>query len=103
MKLNTSQSKNTQSINSEIADDHTIRCEVDGKVYTLLKEPGEMVTSLTPIAMVGDDESFLLELRVDEQRAPDHYPGSGKVPELAEGEGFDCDFNQHKLCSEEDR
>ena len=39
---------------------------MDGKIYTLLKEPGEMVTSLTPIAMIGDGKSFVLELQVDE-------------------------------------
>lgn len=66
LDLNASQSRNTLAINSEIAEDYTVRSEVEGKVYTILKERGEMVTNLTPIAMVGDDESFLLELQVDE-------------------------------------
>lgn len=66
LELNASQSKNTLAINSEIADEYTVKSEVDGKVYSLLKEPGEMVTNLTPVAMVGDSESFVLELQVDE-------------------------------------
>lgn len=66
LQHNASQSSNTLAINSEIASEYTIKSEVDGRIYTLLKEPGEMVTSLTPIAMIGDSELFVLELQVDE-------------------------------------
>lgn len=66
LELNASQSENTLAINSEIADEYTVKSEVDGKVYNILKEPGEMVTNLTPVALVGDSESFVLELQVDE-------------------------------------
>lgn len=66
LQLIASQARNTLAINSEIADEYTIRSKMDGKIYTLLKKPGEMVTNLTPIAMVGDGESFVLELQVDE-------------------------------------
>lgn len=66
LQHNADQSKNTLAINSEIADEFTIRSELNGRVYTLLKKPGELVTSQTPIAMVGDDRSFVLELQVDE-------------------------------------
>ena len=66
LQHNASHSRNTLAINSEIADEYTVRSQIDGKIYTLLKEPGEMVTSLTPIAMIGDGKSFVLELQVDE-------------------------------------
>lgn len=66
LQHNASQSKNTLAINSEIANEYTVRSQVDGRIYRLLKHPGEMVTSLTPIAMVGDGDSFVLELQVDE-------------------------------------
>ena len=66
LQHNASHSRNTLAINSEIADEYTVRSKMDGKIYTLLREPGELVTSLTPIAMIGDGESFVLELQVDE-------------------------------------
>lgn len=67
LQHNADQSNNTVEINSEIADEYTVKSKIDGKIYTLLKKPGEMVTSLIPIAMIGDENSFVLELQVDEQ------------------------------------
>ena len=57
--------KNWQIANQENSD-YTIKARQNGKVYHLAKEPGEIVSPQTPIAIIGDDNSFLVELEVDE-------------------------------------
>lgn len=46
--------------------DFTIKSKLDGTVYALNKNPGELVSSLEPIASVGCTNNFLIELLVDE-------------------------------------
>ena len=57
--------KNLQVLNS-INKDYTIRAIQEGKIYSILKQPGEMVNSQTPIAIIGDVDKFYMELQVDE-------------------------------------
>lgn len=47
-------------------DDYNVRSEVNGKIYSILKEKGEMVSPQMPMAIIGDARSFLLVLQVDE-------------------------------------
>ncbi len=60
------QSQKALEISKNIVGDYTIKSEVDGKVYNVLKEKGEMVNSQTAVALIGDANTFLLELQVDE-------------------------------------
>lgn len=60
------QSRKNYQISTVVADDYTIRARQDGKVYNLLKEPGEMVNIQTPVAVIGDPYKFIVELQVDE-------------------------------------
>jgi multidrug efflux pump subunit AcrA (membrane-fusion protein) len=60
------QSQKTLEISKNIVGDYTIKSELDGKVYNILKEKGEMVNSQTAVALIGDANIFLLELQVDE-------------------------------------
>lgn len=60
------QSQKNLQISKSTARDYLIKSEQEGKVYSLYKEKGEMVTTQTPVALVGDASSFLLELQVDE-------------------------------------
>ncbi|ANE49942.1 efflux RND transporter periplasmic adaptor subunit [Flavisolibacter tropicus] len=60
------QSQKNLQISNKLASDFTIKSETNGKVYNILKEKGEMVNMQTPIAIIGDATSFLLELQVDE-------------------------------------
>ena len=46
--------------------DFTIKSELTGRVYSLAKEVGEMVSSQTSLGVVGDDSHFILELQLDE-------------------------------------
>jgi multidrug efflux pump subunit AcrA (membrane-fusion protein) len=60
------QSRKNYEISYRLARDFTIRSEVDGRVYSIVKEQGEIVSPQTPVAVIGDADSFILELQVDE-------------------------------------
>lgn len=46
--------------------DHTVRSLIDGRVYDVLVERGELATTQRALAIVGRADAFLLELQVDE-------------------------------------
>ncbi|UKM64343.1 HlyD family efflux transporter periplasmic adaptor subunit [Flavobacteriaceae bacterium GSB9] len=46
--------------------DFTIKSKINGKVYALYKEPGEIVTTMEPLATVGSANNFVIEMLVDE-------------------------------------
>jgi multidrug efflux pump subunit AcrA (membrane-fusion protein) len=60
------QSKNNLLISSKLENDFTLKSEINGVVYSLLKEKGELVGLQTPLAVIGDAHHFLLEMQVDE-------------------------------------
>jgi multidrug efflux pump subunit AcrA (membrane-fusion protein) len=57
--------KNLEIVNS-VNEDYTLKARQDGKVYNILKEPLEIVDTQTPIAVIGDENDFLMQLQVDE-------------------------------------
>lgn len=75
LSFDASQSKNNLQISHIIAGDYVVRSEVDGRVYGLLKEKGEMVTPQSPVAVIGDANNFMLELQVDEYDIVKIRPG----------------------------
>jgi len=48
------------------AEDLDVKSDIQGKVYALYVERGELVNSQMPVAVLGDEKEFLLELLVDE-------------------------------------
>jgi HlyD family secretion protein len=46
--------------------DYTVRSRVAGRIYTIHRKKGELVGPQVPIAVIGSDFDFLLELQVDE-------------------------------------
>lgn len=54
------------SLSRALEGDLVLKSRVNGKVYSLLKEKGEMVNTQTPLAVLGSDNEFVLELKVDE-------------------------------------
>ena len=66
--------KNVQ-ISLKNEGDFTITSNINGKVYSILKEQGEMVNVQTPLAVIGDASAFLLELQVDEYDITSIKPG----------------------------
>ena len=61
-----SQSKKNLLISQSINNDYIIRSDIDGRVYSLSKSKGEMISVQTPLAVLGDTGSFILEMQVDE-------------------------------------
>lgn len=66
LKSALSQARNNYESSLSRSDDAVIRNNVDGKVYDLLKEPGEFVMMQEPIAIVGSDEHFTIKMLIDE-------------------------------------
>lgn len=66
LNLLSQQSKNNLAISQSIENDFTIKSEMAGRVYSILKEKGELVVAQSPIAVIGDSTDFYLELQVDE-------------------------------------
>jgi multidrug resistance efflux pump len=60
------QSKKVFEIFSAQANDLQVKSELTGRVFSVLKKQGEMVTTQTPIAIIGESDNFYLELQVDE-------------------------------------
>lgn len=60
------QSRKLLEISGSVAADLQVKSEIAGKVFSLLKERGEMVNTQTPIAVIGDSEQFYLDMQVDE-------------------------------------
>jgi multidrug efflux pump subunit AcrA (membrane-fusion protein) len=60
-----SQSKNNFQISKSITHDYTIKSQVEGRIYSIAKKDNEMVTTQSPVAVVGS-EDFILELQIDQ-------------------------------------
>lgn len=60
------QSKKAVQISSTVTNDYNIRAQQSGKIFTVNKEPGELVVPQEPVAVLGNADAFLLELQVDE-------------------------------------
>lgn len=66
LKLADQQSKNNLAISKSLQNDFEIRSELDGKVFNILKEKGELINPQSPIAVIGAADKFILALQVDE-------------------------------------
>lgn len=60
------QSKKQLSISNTLAENYVVRSQQAGRVYSLTIEVGEIVSAQKPVAVIGDAESFLAELQIDE-------------------------------------
>jgi len=60
------QAQNNLLISYKNSADYLVKSKVKGTVYQMNLAKGEIVTSQTPIAIVGDDEKYLLEMQIDE-------------------------------------
>lgn len=61
-----SQSKKNVQISQKMASDFTLKSEIDGVLYQLYKNRGESITPQTPLALLGGNKKFVLEMQVDE-------------------------------------
>jgi RND family efflux transporter MFP subunit len=60
------QSKTNLKISNVLAGDYLIKADASGRIYKILKEKGEFVNTLNPVAIMGDANEFLIEMKVDE-------------------------------------
>lgn len=60
------QSQKSLQLSESTAEDYLIKSNADGKVYSLLRKRGELVSPQSPVALIGDASGFMLELQVDE-------------------------------------
>lgn len=52
---------------SKIAtQEFTVSSKINGKVYALFKEPGEIVNTIEPLASIGSASNFIIEMLIDE-------------------------------------
>lgn len=60
------QARNAYESSRATSEEFTLRSTINGKVYALYKQPGEVVMPNEPLAMIGSPETFVVELLVDE-------------------------------------
>lgn len=60
------QSKKNLEISNTQLNDFLIRSKIDGIVYSIFKENGEIITTQQPLAIIGNADSFVIELQIDE-------------------------------------
>ncbi len=60
------QSKKSVEISSRLQQDFTLRSKMNGVVFSISKNKGELVSPQMPIAVIGNPEAFVLEMQVDE-------------------------------------
>lgn len=75
LEISSRQAQKSLQISREMESDFTITSTIDGKVYAVLKEEGELVSPQMPLAVIGNDEDFILELQVDEYDVTSIRPG----------------------------
>jgi multidrug efflux pump subunit AcrA (membrane-fusion protein) len=66
IEINARQAQNNLAISSKTQEDYKIRSDLNGTVYSILKEKGELVSPQMPVAIVGSANQFVLEMQVDE-------------------------------------
>lgn len=60
------QAENNYKSSLITTEDFTINSLMNGKVYALYKEPGELVNSQQPLAAIGSEKNFIIDMLVDE-------------------------------------
>jgi len=66
LNIQSKQAQKNLQISQSNETDYMIKSTMDGRVYSILKEPGEIVSPQLPIAVIGNASQFILELQVDE-------------------------------------
>jgi multidrug efflux pump subunit AcrA (membrane-fusion protein) len=66
LKLMSQQALKNLQISRQSESDFVVTSKLKGRVFTLYKEEGEIVTPQMPLAVIGAADHYLLELQVDE-------------------------------------
>lgn len=60
------QAENNYKTSQITSEDFTVTSKIDGTVYALYKNRGEIVTTMEPLASIGRTDAFIIEMLVDE-------------------------------------
>ncbi|MEJ1222463.1 efflux RND transporter periplasmic adaptor subunit [Sediminicola sp. 1XM1-17] len=66
LKTQLEQAQNSYRSSLINTEDFTVDSKISGKVYALFKNPGELVSTMEPIASIGKNDAFVIEMLVDE-------------------------------------
>ena len=66
LRTQVQQARNNYESSQINTKDFTVTSTINGMVYALFKEPGEIVTTMEPLAAVGSGSRFVIEMLVDE-------------------------------------
>lgn len=66
LKTTLSQAKNNLNSSMSRFEDGIIRSRLSGIVYEIFKEPGELVSMQEPVAIIGSQDKFVINMRIDE-------------------------------------
>lgn len=66
LAFNEKNAGNKLAISKALENELVLKSEANGKVYAILKEKGEMVNPQMPLAVIGSDREFVLDMQVDE-------------------------------------
>ena len=75
LEFRAGQAKTNLAISQYRESDFVVKSDMEGKIYSLAKEPGEMINPQTPLAVIGNASVFLLELQIDEYDIARIKPG----------------------------
>ncbi len=66
LTLNDKLSMKNLSQSLKNSNDFIIKSEINGTVYSIIKNKGELITPQTPLAIVGSQNNYILKLQIDE-------------------------------------
>ncbi len=66
LKTQLKQAENNFHLAQINTTDFAVKSQITGKVYAMLKNPGEVVTTAQPLASIGKENDFVIEMLVDE-------------------------------------
>lgn len=69
------QAQNNYLLSQTIEGDFIVKSEVEGTVFTVFKEQGEMINQQAPLAIIGNTKTYTIELLVDEYDMVKIKPG----------------------------
>jgi multidrug efflux pump subunit AcrA (membrane-fusion protein) len=66
LDLNDLQSKNNLGLSQDLSNELVLKSEIKGKVYSILKNKGELVSTQSPVMVIGSNDKFKIILQIDE-------------------------------------
>ena len=66
INFSSAQTKKNVQISARQSDDFILKSQVNGTIFNILKSKGELVSPQTPVAILGNTKTYILEMQVDE-------------------------------------